>query len=95
MEAWRGSIRARALAGLGRGEEALDVASGAVEFARGHGMLWALPLALLALAQARAAAGAEGVEEALDEATVVAEETDATMALLTIEQERETLTARR
>jgi class 3 adenylate cyclase/tetratricopeptide (TPR) repeat protein len=95
MEAWRGSIRARALAGLGRGEEAIEVASGAVESAREHEMLWALPLALLALAQARAAVGAEGVEEALDEATVVAEETDAQMALQTIEQEREALATSR
>jgi tetratricopeptide (TPR) repeat protein len=95
MEAWRGSVHARALAGLGRGEEAVEVATGAVEFARAHGMLWALPLALLALAQARAAAGAEGVEQALDEAAAVAEETGATMALLTIEQEREALGARR
>jgi len=94
MEAWRGSVRARALARLGRGEEALEVATEAVQFARGHGMLWALPLALLALGQARAAVGAEGVEEALDEATAVATEADARMALLTIEQEREELAVR-
>lgn len=94
MEAWRGSVRARALARLGRGEEALEVATEAVEFARGHGMLWALPLALLALGQARAAVGADGVEEALDEATVVALEADARMALVTIEQEREELAVR-
>jgi len=95
MEAWRGSIRARALAALGRGEEALEVADGAVAFARDHGMRWPLPLALLALAQARAAAGAEGVDEALDEAAAVARETGAAVALQTIEDERQGLIATR
>jgi hypothetical protein len=94
MQAWRGAVRARALAGLGRGEEAVEVATEAVEFARERGMHWALPLALLALAQGRAAAGIEGVEQALDEATAVAEETDARVALLTIEQERDALAVR-
>ena len=94
MQAWRGSVRARALAGLGRGEEAIEVATEAVEFARERGMRWALPLALLALGQARATVGVEGVEQALDEAMAVAEETDARMALLTIEQERDALAVR-
>ena len=96
MEAWRGAVRARALARLGRGEEAVEVATGAVEFAREHGMLWALPLALLGLAQARAAMGADAtaVAEAFDEAAAVARDTDAPMALLTIEQEREALAVR-
>ena len=95
MEAWRGSVRARALAGLGRGEEALPVAQEAVAFAREHGMLWPLPLALLALAQARAAAGADGVDQALDEAATTARETGAVISLQTIEDERQGLIATR
>ncbi len=95
MEAWRDALRAQALAGVGRVEEAVELAEGAVAIARERGMRWSLPLALLATARARAAAGAAGVGEALDEATAVAEETGAVTTLASIEAEREALAASR
>jgi class 3 adenylate cyclase/tetratricopeptide (TPR) repeat protein len=72
-EGWRAALRARALLGLERDAEALAQAEWAADTARRRGMHWQLPPALHALAQARAAAGAPGVAEALDEATAVAE----------------------
>ena len=57
MEAWRGGIRAEALRGVGRTEEAIEVARRASEVARERGMLWSLPLALLALGRARGGGG--------------------------------------
>jgi class 3 adenylate cyclase/tetratricopeptide (TPR) repeat protein len=93
METWRAAARARALTGVGRNEEALELAAWAAESARERGLLWSLPLALLALGHARAAAGLDGVGEALDEATAVAEETGAKTMLDSIEAEREALAA--
>jgi hypothetical protein len=58
-------------------------------------MLWQLPPALHALAQARAAAGAAGVEEALDEATAVCWRLGHALALQRIEAERPSLTGAR
>ncbi len=87
-EAWRASIHSRALTGLGRVDEAIAVAGEASENARERGMLWSLPLALLALAEARAAAGAGDVDRTLDEAAAAAEATGAAMMLKTIEEER-------
>jgi len=95
MEAWRDALRSQALAGVGRTEEAVELAEGAVRIARERGMRWSLPLALLATARTRAAAGAGGVEEALDEAAAVAEETGAVTSLSAIEEEREALAASR
>jgi hypothetical protein len=54
-------------------------------------MLWSYPIAGLALARARAAAGRDGVGEALDDAERVAELTDATSLLNDIRKERDTL----
>ena len=69
METWRGGLRAEALLGVGRVEEAADVARWASDVARERGMLWSLPLALLAVARAEAAAGnADAARAALDEA---------------------------
>ncbi len=95
MEAWRAALRAQALAGVGRTDEAMALATKASEIARERGMLWALPLAILALARARAAADVEGVDEALDEAAAIAQKTGAMTTLAAIEEERESLAASR
>jgi tetratricopeptide (TPR) repeat protein len=71
-EAWRGTLRAKALLGCGRVEDSLAAAETAVATARRRGMNWQMPPALYILAAARAAAGLEGVESALDEAAEIA-----------------------
>jgi class 3 adenylate cyclase/tetratricopeptide (TPR) repeat protein len=91
MEGWRGQLRARALVQVGREEEALEVAEEAARITREREMLWSYPVAMLTLARARAAAGADGVDEAFDEAERVARETDATTLLMDIQAEREQL----
>ena len=73
QEAWRGCLRARALVGLGRTTEAVEHAEWAVDIARERGMYWQLPLTLHALAQARAASGEPGVEDAAKEASEISE----------------------
>jgi tetratricopeptide (TPR) repeat protein len=93
METWRAALRADALAGVGRAEEAIAVAESAAQIAAERGMRWALPLTLLATARARDAAGEDGVREALDEAAAVAEETGALTTLASIETERDRLAA--
>jgi adenylate cyclase len=67
-EAWREALIAEALVGVGREQEALSRAERAVNVARERGILWTLPRALRALAQARVAAGAPDWAEPLDEA---------------------------
>jgi tetratricopeptide (TPR) repeat protein len=91
MEGWRGQLRARALILVGREQEALQVAEEAARVSREREMLWSYPVAMLTLARARAATGADGVEEAFDEAERVARETGATTLLMDIEAEREQL----
>ncbi len=91
QEAWRAAVRAEALTGVGRAEEAAEIAAWAAEIARKRELRWSLPLALLALARARTAAGAEGARETLDEAAAVAAETRAMTVLDAIEAEREAL----
>ncbi len=91
MEAWRGQLRARALALVGREAEALEVAEEAARISREREMLWTYPVAMLTLARARAAAGADGVEEAFAEAERVARETGAKTLLMDIEAERQQL----
>jgi class 3 adenylate cyclase/tetratricopeptide (TPR) repeat protein len=91
MEGWRGQLRARALILVGREDEGLELAERAARIARERGMLWSYPVAMLTLARARAAAGAEGVNEAFEEAERVARETGATTLLMDIEVEREQL----
>jgi class 3 adenylate cyclase/tetratricopeptide (TPR) repeat protein len=93
MEAWRAAIRAEALLGVGRVEEAVEVAAWASEIARERGMLWSLPLALQVLARARAEAGLEGALEALEEAAAVAERTGALLSLEAIEGARDEVAA--
>ena len=92
-EGWRATLRARALLGLERPEEALAQAEWAAHTARRRGMHWQLPAALLVLAQARGAAGEPGVSEALDEATAVAASHGHEMAVQRIEADRAALTA--
>ena len=91
MEAWRAAIRAEALIGVGRAEEAMELARWASEIARERGMLWSLPLALLTLGRARTASDEEGAREALDEAADVATRTGAQMTLSAIDEEREAI----
>jgi tetratricopeptide (TPR) repeat protein len=93
QEAWRASVRAEALLGVGRAEEAAELAQWASEVARERGMLWSLPLTMKALALARTAAGLVGASEALDEAAELAERTGALQALETIEEARHELAA--
>jgi class 3 adenylate cyclase/tetratricopeptide (TPR) repeat protein len=91
MAGWRGQMRARALVLVGREDEGLEVAEEAARVARERGMLWSYPVAMLTLARARAAGGADGVNEAFDEAERVARETGATTLLMDIAAEREEL----
>ncbi|HXR30854.1 MAG TPA: adenylate/guanylate cyclase domain-containing protein [Solirubrobacterales bacterium] len=91
MEAWRAALRAQALAGVGRTDEAIELALEATAIARERGMLWSLPLAILAVARARAAAGETDVSALLDEAATVAKETGAMTTLAAVEEEREAL----
>jgi adenylate cyclase len=91
-EAWRATLRARALLGAGRADEALAQAEWATDTARHREMGWQIPSALHALAQARAAAGAPGVEKTLDRAAEAARRRGHLMTLGRIEAEREQLT---
>jgi predicted ATPase/class 3 adenylate cyclase len=93
QEAWRAAARAEALTGVGRAEEAAEIAAWAAEIARKRELLWSLPLTLLALARARTAAGAGGARGALDEAAAVATETGSRPTLDAIEEERKALAA--
>jgi len=92
-EGWRGSLRARALLGLDRPEEALEQAEWAADTARRRGMGWQLAPALHVLAQARAATGEPGVGEALDEAIAAGQRHGHEMILARIEADRAALTA--
>jgi hypothetical protein len=93
MQVWRDGVRAEALTGVGRFEEALAVAEAGVEVAREYRLGWSLPLVLRALAKARAAAGRDGVAEALEEAEAAARAAGSEMAVISIEHERDALTA--
>ena len=88
LEAWRGGVHAEALTGAGRPEEGIEKAAWAVGVARERELRWSLPLCLLALARGRAAAGHDGVEEALDEAEKAAREIGADGELMLIERGR-------
>ena len=93
MEAWRAQMRAQALTGVGRVEEAIEVAEWAIVTSRERGMLWTYPIANLALARALTAAGRDGAEEALAEGERVARKTGALSLLHDIEAERDALAA--
>jgi class 3 adenylate cyclase/tetratricopeptide (TPR) repeat protein len=94
MEAWRLQLRAQALTRLGRAEEAVEVAERAARIAREREMLWTYPVAMLALARARAGAEGDGAEEALLEAERAAEAMKAQTLLVDIEAEKEQLGSR-
>ncbi|HEU4705936.1 MAG TPA: adenylate/guanylate cyclase domain-containing protein [Solirubrobacterales bacterium] len=91
MAAWRAQLRSQALREVGRTEEALGVAEWAAKAAREQGVMWPYPVAMLALARARAAAGREGAEEALAEGERVAREKGALTLLVDIEAEKDGL----
>ncbi len=92
METWRGGIRSEALRGVGRVEEAADVARAAADEGRRLGRRWSLPLTLLAQARAEAAGGeVEAAGGTLDEAARCATEIGSKLALGEIEGEREAL----
>jgi class 3 adenylate cyclase/tetratricopeptide (TPR) repeat protein len=91
MEAWRSQLRAHALIGVGRTEEAVAEAEWAVRVSRERGLRWSLPIALLALGRARQAAGQAGAGEALSEGLEVARQTDALTCVAELEAEREAL----
>jgi class 3 adenylate cyclase/tetratricopeptide (TPR) repeat protein len=91
MEGWRSQLRANALIGVGRTEEAIAEAEWAVRVSRERGLRWSLPIALLALGRARHAAGQDGVDAALEEALDVARRTNALTCVVEIEAEREML----
>jgi class 3 adenylate cyclase/tetratricopeptide (TPR) repeat protein len=91
MEGWRSQLRANALIGVGRTEEAVAEAEWAVRVSRERGLRWSLPIALLALGRARHAAGQDRATEALSEALAVAQQTNALTCVVEIEAEREVL----
>jgi class 3 adenylate cyclase/tetratricopeptide (TPR) repeat protein len=93
MAAWRAQLRSQALREVGRVEEAIEVAEWSADTARRKGMMWSYPVAMLALARARKAAGHDGVGEALAESERVARETGALTLLVDIEAEQEALEA--
>jgi class 3 adenylate cyclase/tetratricopeptide (TPR) repeat protein len=90
---WRATLRSHVLLGLGRTEEARVEAESSVERSRARGINWQTPLALQALAKARAASGENGVTEALDEAAEIAGRLGHLMTLEKIRADREALTA--
>ena len=93
MESWRAGLRAEALTGVGRLEDAMELAEEAAAVAYERGMRWAVPGCLLALGRARAAGGREDAREALEEAAAAARETGAMMLLAGAEEELEALGA--
>jgi class 3 adenylate cyclase/tetratricopeptide (TPR) repeat protein len=92
-EAWRSILRTRALLDLSRIDDALEEAEWAASTASRREMGWQIPLAFHVLAQARAAAGVSGVEEALEMATEAATSRGHLMTLHRIEAERGELVA--
>ena len=88
QEAWRGTIKAWALLGLDRNEEALAQAERMTAIAREREMNWQLPSALLALAQAQRATCSDGVEETLDEAAALCNRLGHMQTLRKVEAER-------
>jgi class 3 adenylate cyclase/tetratricopeptide (TPR) repeat protein len=94
MEAWRGALRSQALRGVGRTAESIEVARWAAETSRRRGILWSLPISLLALG--RGLIAEQRREEALDalaEGAEAARGIGALTALSDIEDEREALAA--
>jgi tetratricopeptide (TPR) repeat protein len=93
-EAWRAILRARALLGVGRTDDALAQAEWATDTAQRREMGWQIPSALHTLAQARSAAGALEITETLDAAAAAARGLGHLMTLNRIEEDAERLAAR-
>jgi class 3 adenylate cyclase len=92
-EAWRGTLRARALLGCGRVEEAIAAAAGAAAIARRREMNWQLPVALHVLGGAQAVAGDPAAAATLDEAAAAAAARGHAMAVRRIDETRAELVA--
>ena len=95
MECWRAQLRAQALTAVGRAEEAVGIAERAAGVSRERGLRWTLPMALLALARARAAAGRGDVAPPLAEAAEVARASGSVNLVAEIEAERGALAGAR
>ena len=93
LESWRAGVRAEALRGLGRLEEAIELAERAVEVATRRELLWSLPLAHLALSRALADAGRPGAMDALEKGAEIARGTSARVSLDSIEEARDEIAA--
>ena len=94
METWRSQIRARALAGVGRLDDAIAEAEWAVRTSEERGLRWALPITRLALGRALREAGRDAeAAEALDRALEIAAETNALTCMHEIESQRDLLGA--
>jgi class 3 adenylate cyclase/tetratricopeptide (TPR) repeat protein len=92
METWRSQIRVRALAGVGRMDEALTEAEWAVRTSEERGLRWALPITLLALGRVLRESGRdEEAAAALAKAHEVASATNALTCLQEIDAQRELL----
>ena len=92
MEGWRGSVRAEALRGLGRTDEALAAAERAVEASGSRGIEWGGILALLALGRARGDTGDfDAADETLAEALEMARRHRAIVNMERIEGARRAL----
>ena len=88
QEGWRAALRAEALTGVGRAEEAEQIAAWATGGRAQARALWSLPLSLLAQGRARAALQRDDAREPLDEAAALAERSGAVPILEAIEEER-------
>jgi class 3 adenylate cyclase/tetratricopeptide (TPR) repeat protein len=91
QEGWRAALRAEALTGLGRAEEAEQIAAWAVEVARKRELFWSLPVSLLAQGRARAALERDDARDPLDEAAALAEGSGAVPIQEVIDEERAVL----
>jgi tetratricopeptide (TPR) repeat protein len=81
QETWRAATRTEALVGVGRVEEAIKLAEWAAEEGRRRGLLWSMPVVLLALGRARIANGEDQpAREAFEAAAAAAAETGAAVS---------------
>ena len=94
METWRGGLRAEALVGVGRVEDAVEAARSAVDGGLRLGRRWSLPFTLLAQGRAEAANGeTDAALASLDQGARIASETGARFPRETIEGQRDALVA--
>jgi tetratricopeptide (TPR) repeat protein len=94
MEGWRGAVKAEALRGIGRADEAIEVAEHAARICRERGIGWGGGLAFHALGRSRADAGDfDGAGEAFDAALEIARENGATVNMERLEADRRSMAA--